>query len=190
MRTPFGVGVFFVLAAVAMGVVAGVFAAPRSGGESSARDFDFLVGSWEFTSENTAAVLPPAYEGHRQFGGRWLGTRLGDGHIIEDDYRVVDPTEKTRYLGITFSAFDARAKKWNLVFIEPEAGTWHLQTAERDGKDMILKGADSATHRARFSNIGPDGFKWDQEVTNDGGKHWIPGDVHVKARRTGATSDR
>jgi hypothetical protein len=155
--------------------------------DATAGDFDFLVGSFELAAENTAPVLPPAYEGHRKYGGRWVGVKIGDGSIIEDDYRVVDPAGRTRFLGITFSSFDPNAKKWNLAFTIAGSGKWQWQVAEPDDSDMILKGADSLAHRARFYSISTVGFAWRQEDSNDGGVTWAPGAVRAEARRLGAT---
>jgi hypothetical protein len=147
---------------------------------STDHDFDFLVGTWEFTAVAKIPGAPPTYP------GIWTAKRTGDDAVVEDAYKVVDDQGVRRFLGVTYRAFDAKKKLWTTAFVVPPSGTWKLGTAWREG-DEIWEGSpdESKTKRARFYDIAPDHFHWIAERSTDGGMSWSSY-VQVEARRVPA----
>jgi hypothetical protein len=152
--------------------------------ESTERDFDFLIGSWEFTAESKVPGTPPVYHGH------WTGERTGDATLVEDDFTGLDDNGRRVYLGVTIRAFDAKAKRWTTAFVEPvrylegPKAKWSLGTAWREGHEMREGPLDeSKASRARFYDIAPDHFSWKMDRSTDGGKTWISDFLRVQARR-------
>lgn len=149
--------------------------------EGSEHDFDFLLGSWEFTAESKLPGAPPTYP------GRWTGERTGNGALVEDDFIVIDDQGVRRYLGVTIRAFDAKTKHWTTAFVVPPAATWKLGTAWREGNDIAEGPLDSTKKtRARFADIASDHFTWSMDQSTDGGTTWV-NMVRVRARRASAT---
>lgn len=155
--------------------------------ESTERDFDFLLGSWEFTAESKVPGVPPVYH------GRWTGERIGDATLVEDDFAGLDDGGRRVYLGVTIRAFDAKAKRWTTAFVEPvrylegRTAKWSLGTAWREEHEMHEGPLDTAkASRARFYDIGPDHFSWRMDQSTDGGKTWTYDLLRVQARRTSA----
>ena len=156
--------------------------APSPG--STEGDFDFLLGSWEFTAESKVPGVPPKYQ------GRWTAERIGDGTLVEDDFTGLDDRGRRVYLGVTIRAFDAKAKRWTTAFVEPvrylegQTAKWSLGTAWRERHEMREGPLDEAkASRARFYDIAPDHFSWSMDRSTDGGKSWINDYLRVQARR-------
>ena len=73
-------------------------------------DFDYLLGSWEFTSE---------HKDYGKFEGRWSAVRLDTGQIL-DEYRVLDSDGSSYYSTSTIRAYNATVggslRSWRLFF--------------------------------------------------------------------------
>lgn len=147
-----------------------------------AHDFDYLLGDWEFTADD---------KDHGKYRGYWSAASLPDGQIL-DEYRVVGDQGETYYVSTTLRVYNAVLDQWELVSAEPGAGLQNAGTARRDGAEMHIeqKFGYTSEHpslwRIRYYDIKPDRFSWNGDRSPDGGKTWVPGFLHIEARRTGA----
>jgi hypothetical protein len=144
-------------------------------------DFDYLLGDWEFTSEN------------QQYGkgrGYWSAVRLGDGGPILDEYRIVGDSGETYYVTRTLRAYNARLDQWELVSTEGGSGLQNLGTGQRRGAEVFIEqkfgaGTNASTWRIHYYDIRPDRFSWNADRSTDGGKTWVTHFQTLEARRIG-----
>jgi hypothetical protein len=144
------------------------------------REFDYLLGDWEFTQTR------PSNDGAVEFQGFWSATRSADGAIITDEFRIVDDSGRTMYVSTTLRSYSPIERRWNLVGIEPGAGVVHLGTAWKEGSDMRIDQTFGQTiWRIRYHDIQPSRFSWRADISRDGGKTWIENHRTIEARRIG-----
>lgn len=149
--------------------------------EAHRGDFDYLLGSWEFTAV------------HKEFGnfrGYWSAVRLAEGPIL-DEYRVVGDKGETFYVTNTMRAYNAPRDQWELVGMDPGSGLQDVGTGRRVGAEMhieqtfgVARGTPS-TMRIRYYNIRPDRFSWSADRSTDRGKTWVANFEQIEARRIG-----
>ena len=143
-------------------------------------DFDYLLGDWEFTSENRE---------YGKFGGRWSAVRLETGQIL-DEYRVIGKNGETFYVTSTIRAYNAAADRWELISME-RGGLQDFGTARRVGSEVQIEqkfGVASGKLtilRIRYYDIQPDRFSWVADSSKDGGRTWIKDFQRIEAHRIG-----
>jgi hypothetical protein len=128
------------------------------------RDFDYLLGDWEFTSVSKE---------HGKGRGFWSAVRLSEGGQILDEYRVVGDNGETWYVSSTLRAYNGVLDRWELVSAEGATGLQDVGTGRKVGDDM------------RYFNIRPDRFSWRADRSVDGGKTWQKDHLQIEARRIG-----
>ena len=144
-------------------------------------DFDYLLGDWEFTSDD------------KQYGqgrGYWSAVRLDEGQIL-DEYRVVGDKGETYYVTTSLRNYNKRLERWELIGADAGAGLQDFGTGRRVGDEMHIEqkfGVASDTPsvwRIRYYNIRPDAFSWAADRSTDGGKTWVKNHLTIEARRIG-----
>lgn len=145
------------------------------------KEFDYLLGDWEFTSED------------KQFGklhGYWSAVKLADGQIL-DEYRVVGDNGETYYVTTTLRNYNKFNARWELIGSESGSGLQDFGTARRAGDEMHIEqrfgvaGGTPSMMRIRYYNIRPDAFSWAGDRSTDGGKTWVKNHLTIEARRIG-----
>ena len=144
-------------------------------------DFDYLLGDWEFTSENRE---------YGKFGGRWSAVRLETGQIL-DEYRVLGKNGETFYVTSTIRAYNAAADRWELISMERGGGLQDFGTARHIGSEIQIEqkfgvaGGKLMIVKIRYYDIQPDRFSWVADSSKDGGRTWIKDFQRIEARRIG-----
>jgi hypothetical protein len=144
-------------------------------------DFDYLLGDWEFTSEN---------RDYGKFTGRWSAVRLETGQIL-DEYRVLGDNASTVYVTSTIRAYNAVADRWELIGMDGGGGLQDFGTAQRVNSEMHIEQkfgvarGKPVTLRIRYYNIQPDRFSWSADRSTDGGQTWVKDFQRIEARRIG-----
>jgi len=145
------------------------------------KEFDYLLGDWEFTSED------------KEFGklrGYWSAVKLAEGQIL-DEYRVVGDNGETYYVTSTLRNYNKFLARWELIGSEPGSGLQDFGTAKRVGDEMHIEqtfgvaGGRPSMMRIRYYNIRPDAFSWAGDRSGDGGKTWAKNHLTIEARRIG-----
>jgi len=144
-------------------------------------DFDYLLGDWEFVQTR------PTPDGPVEFGGFWSAARSADGALITDEFRSVDDSGATSYVGTTVRAYSPSEQRWNLVSVEPGWGGVHTGVARKEGDEIRVEQTFGPTlWRIRYFDIRPDRFSWRADISRDGGKTWIENHRRIEARRIAA----
>jgi hypothetical protein len=114
------------------------------------RWFDESTGQWR---ENTLA---------------WHFGRILDGLGVQDVLR------SERGSGTTVRVYDRREQAWRVSWYGPVRGDFAtlLGRAHGDGIHQDGTGTDGRPLRWNFSDIGPDGFRWEGYISDDGGATW------------------
>jgi hypothetical protein len=146
------------------------------------RDFDYLLGDWEFTSVSKE---------HGKGRGFWSAVRLSEGGQILDEYRVVGDNGETWYVSSTLRAYNGVLDRWELVSAEGATGLQDVGTGRKVGDEMHIQQTFDAMSdrpslwRIRYFNIRPDRFSWRADRSVDGGKTWQKDHLQIEARRIG-----
>lgn len=157
----------------------GEFAFDRLNGAE--KEFDYLLGDWEFTSEDKE---------HGKLRGYWSAVKLAEGQIL-DEYRVVGDKGETYYVTNTLRNYNKFQARWELIGSEPGGGLQDFGTARRVGNEMHIEqtfgvaAGRPSTMRIRYYNIRPDAFSWAGDRSTDGGKTWVKNHLTIEARRIG-----
>ena len=142
-------------------------------------DFDYLLGDWEFTSENRE---------YGKFGGRWSAVRLDTGQIL-DEYRVIGDHAETLYSTSTIRAYNARADRWELVGMSSGNGLQDFGIGRRVNGEVhieqkfVMADGKPTTLRIRYYNIESARFSWTADRSIDGGQTWSKDFQRIEAHR-------
>jgi hypothetical protein len=145
------------------------------------KEFDYLLGDWEFTSEDKE---------HGKLRGYWSAVKLAEGQIL-DEYRVVGDKGETYYVTNTLRNYNKFQARWELIGSEPGGGLQDFGTARRVGNEMHIEqtfgvaAGKPSMMRIRYYNIRPDAFSWAGDRSSDGGKTWVKDHLTIEARRIG-----
>lgn len=165
--------------AYAFAGLTGDFSFDRLNGGAS--QFDYLLGDWEFTSEDKE---------YGKLRGYWSAVELAEGQIL-DEYRVVGDAGETYYVTTTLRNYNKFQARWELVGSEPGSGLQDVGTARRVGDEMHVEqtfgvaAGRRAMMRIRYYNIRPDAFSWAGDRSTDGGTTWVKNHLTIEARRIG-----
>lgn len=145
-------------------------------------DYDRLVGTWEFQYQGRApdGTFQPPFRGH------WTFEKKPGGGLVEDRWRVDNPTTQMGNSLYTYRTFDPRRHVWFMLGASSNGGavepglTWadttSLYAIQRNG---------IALSRIRYTWLSPDHFLWRSDSSLDGGKTWSLDSGTMEARRIG-----
>jgi hypothetical protein len=161
-----------------------------------ASQFEFLVGQWEIVAKPYVAGLAARIHGSPTFPGTWKAWRGLDGWGIEDEIRLTDESGNPRALTHFLRAYDPAARHWILSSLDVYRSSFQTATAEwRDGEMHVSsRGTDSEgrayVSRARFHDIAPNSFHFQQDRSYDDGRTWTEGFLKIEAKRVAAAAPR
>ncbi|HYS54289.1 MAG TPA: hypothetical protein VER58_11060 [Thermoanaerobaculia bacterium] len=166
-------------------IILALFAAAPLFAQSHDKDFDYLLGDWEFTADS---------QQYGKFRGYCSAVRVGDNGPILDEYRAV-ADDGQNYVTRTLRAYNGRQKQWDLVSTDAASGLQNVGTGHREGEEMRIEqkfgvGSDTPSiWRIRYYNIQPDRFSWVADRSSDNGKTWVKDFQKIEARRIGPAHD-
>lgn len=146
------------------------------------REFDYLLGDWEFTATN------------KEWGkqrGFWSAVRIAEGPQILDEYRIVGDSGETYYVSATIRSYNAVLDRWELISAAAGEGLHDIGFARRVGDEMHIEQTFDAISdkpslwRIRYYDIRSDRFSWRADRSLDGGKTWVKDYLQIEARRIG-----
>jgi hypothetical protein len=168
--------------------------APAHVAPREASQYDFLIGEWEIVAEPRLEGLAARIHGNPKFPGTWKAWRGLDGWGIEDEIRLTDASGNPHAFTHFIRSYDTETKHWIVASldiyharVQSASGEW------RDGEMHIdAHGTDSDgrafVSRARFHDIGPQGFRFQQDRSYDDGKTWTEGHLRIVAKRVAAVA--
>lgn len=133
--------------------------------------FGQFVGSWDLTvtdiaDDGTATTRP----GEWHFGWALAGRAIGDVWICP---RRTGAGRSPGEHGLSLRFFDERIDVWRSTWMGPARGIVRQFIARPYGDGIVLDGRfDGVDTRWSFSGITPSTFRWRNEESTDGGRHW------------------
>ena len=132
---------------------------------SEASQFDFWVGNWQLTWNDTSH-------------GTNKINKILDGCGVQENF--YDPA--MNYKGQSWSVYNQNAKQWQQTWVDNQGGYIAL-TGGMTGDSMVLTTAERTVpakvsptgkiiSRMVFYNIKSNSFDWSWEASTDGGKTW------------------
>ncbi len=158
--------------------------------------FDFLLGQWELTVTPKVSGLAARIHGVPKLLGTWKAWKVLDGHVIEDELRIVDGSGNPNALSMSLRLWSIAEGKWLISATDAFRGRQTTATAFLQGGDMIVqgRGTDAAGKptltRSRFTAITPNAFTFAQDRSEDDGRTWDDKVLTIQARRVAATAPR
>ena len=154
-------------------------------GTSTPTDFDFLDGKWtiRFQARRSATEFNPAR------AGTWSARRIQNGLVIEDEFSLINPTDGSRSLTLTYRVYNQARKTWEIAGVSAKQGSpWAPGVSWSDGRDRFVvqtygTGEGSLITRIRYYQVTPNHFLWRADGSTDGGKTWIRDFWKIEADR-------
>ena len=155
-------------------------------GTSTPTDFDFLDGKWNirFQSRRNATEFNPAQE------GTWSAHRTHDGLVIEDEFSLLNPSNGSRSLTLTYRVYNRQRKTWEIAGTSAKNGSpWApgVSWADAKGDRYVVQtygsGEGALITRIRYYQVTKDHFLWRADGSQDGGKTWIRDFWKIEADR-------
>ena len=151
-------------------------------GTGSPTDWDFLLGSSKFQTQNR----DPATGGFSALRtGTWTAVKTHDGFLIDDEFATLQP-DGSRALTVTYRVFDATKKQWNIQGVAARRGIWQPGISWSTPTDRYLVQDNPGTGtklRIHYYNITPNHFQWRADGSRDGGKTWVRDVILIEATR-------
>jgi hypothetical protein len=169
--------------------------APTRSVPAEAKQFDFLLGHWELVVKPAATSLGQRIHGVPKMLGTWKAWRALDGWGITDELRITDESGNPRSLSHAVRMYDPTARRWTISMADVYRSTFAASTAEWKDNRMqtASKGTDAEgkpyVARARYSDITPTSFRFQQERSVDDGKTWTL-TLTIDAKRVAAVAPR
>lgn len=170
--------------------------APAPSAPPEARQHDFLVGQWDLIVKVPATSLATRIHGMPKLVGTWKAWRAFDGYGIEDELRITDAAGNPMNLTHSLRFYDRTSRRWTVTALDVYRGkvttltaTWAEGRMHQESKGVDQDGK-AYLSRARFSDITPSGFTFQQDRSPDDGKTWKENTLVIEAKRVAATAPR
>jgi hypothetical protein len=147
--------------------------------------FGQFVGSWNlqwFGFDQRAE--PSTMSGELHFGWVLGGRAVQDVWIVPGRGQPHAGEPALAFHGSTIRFYDASIDAWRSTWIEPVNGRVRRFIGRSvDGDIVLVSDEDEPQLRWRFTDIGPESFRWRGESSRDGGISWELDEEMVATRR-------
>jgi hypothetical protein len=143
--------------------------------EATARDFDFLLGSWRVANRRLKRPLAGAGD-WEEFAATAVVRPILDGLGNED---VFTTDHAGGFVGMSFRFFDPERQRWSIYWADsrrpgeldpPVFGRFEGDAGVFRGED-VFKGRPVLV-RFTWSGVTTATPRWEQEFSDDGGRTW------------------
>jgi len=159
------------------------------------KQFDFLIGQWDVDVRPKVSGIAAAIHGAPKLTGTWKAWRAMDGLAIEDELRILDASGNPISFTHGMRIYSKADRRWKSGSLDAYRANFNESTGEAVGGELVMssRGVDREGHavmnRARYLDIGANGFRMLQERSPDDGKTWEE-TLTIVAKRTGAAPPR
>jgi hypothetical protein len=159
------------------------------------KQFDFLIGQWDVEVRPKVSGIAAAIHGAPKLGGTWKAWRAMDGLAIEDELRILDASGNPISFTHGMRIYSKTDRRWKSGSLDAYRAHFNESAGEAVGGEIVMssRGVDREGHavmnRARYLDIGANGFRMLQERSPDEGKTWEE-TLTIVAKRTGAAPPR
>lgn len=167
-----------------------------TGALAQEKQFDFLLGQWEVDVRPKVSGIAAAIHGAPKLTGTWKAWRALDGLAIEDELRIVDASGNPISLTHAMRIYSKAERRWKAASVDAFRARLGESSGEAAGADIVMSGRGTdpegrpVMNRVRYLDIGPSGFRMQQDRSGDEGKTWDEAVLTIVAKRTGAAPPR
>jgi hypothetical protein len=147
--------------------------------------FAFLIGTWDGHGKTTLQDGKVA-----EFPVTWIGRYILDGMAIADEMHAPTP-DGSPYLGISLRQYDASRRAWIIEYLNVSHSFLRRQVNSDAGAVNVAgrtvtvsSESPGVAIREHYHVQDRDRFVYRMDVSNDGGKNWIKGQIEMTFRRT------
>ena len=161
-----------------------------------ASQFSFMIGAWALEVKPKATSLAARIHGAPKMQGTWKAWRALEGWGIQDELRITDASGNPVALTHFVRVFDPSLRRWSVSALDVYRAKFTASTAQRQGNEILTSAQNvvvdgkPALSRARITDVTPNGFRYHQDRSTDGGRTWTEDVVVIDARRTAAVAPR
>jgi len=160
-------------------------AAPAAVLRDGAHDFDFNVGTWKTHIRRVAEPFSGDPRG-TELNGTVTVHKIWDGRGQVEEIEADGP--KGHWEGLTLFVYNPQARQWTQAFIDssdgvvstPVIGEFHDGRGELYAQESFR--GRTVLIRATWSDIKPDSHHFQEDLSADGGRSWVPAFVAELAR--------
>jgi hypothetical protein len=147
--------------------------------------FGQFVGSWDLEWSGTGADGNPATaRGELHFGWVLGGRAVQDVWIVPGRGQPGQDQPPSAFHGSTIRFYDPSLGAWRSTWIDPVNGRVRRFVGRFTGGDIVLLSDEEDPQlRWRFTDIGPDSFTWQGEISADSGRSWVLEEQMLATRR-------
>ncbi len=132
----------------------------RRVGDSGAAQFDFWLGQWELSWNDTGRGVNSIT---KEFGG----------HVIQENFY----DSSSQFFGKSWSVYDSTTRLWKQTWVDNQGGYIVLSGKFENGKmtlatQPVTRKGKVTVSRMVFYNISSGSFDWNWEHSTDGGRNW------------------
>lgn len=146
--------------------------------------FSFLIGKWEGTGKT---MLPDGKTA--EFPITWIGRYVLDGTAIADEMHAPAP-DGSPYMGISFRQYDVGRRTWIIEYLNVTGSFLRKQvnatagSVEVNGQGvMVASESPGVSVREHYFVPDHNTFTYRLDVSSDGGKSWIQGQIEMTFKR-------
>jgi hypothetical protein len=156
---------------------------------AESKQFDFLLGQWELEVHPKVSGIAAAIHGSPRLVGTWKAWRALDGLAVEDELRIVDASGNPISLSHALRTYSKNESRWKVGGLDAYRARFSESSGQLQGGEMRLngRGFDPEGHpvltRVRYYDIGANGFRMQQDRSNDEGRSWDEGVLTLVAKR-------
>ncbi len=158
---------------------------------AESKQFDFLVGQWDLEVQPKVSGIAAAIHGSPKLVGTMKAWRALDGLAVEDETRIFDASGNPISLSHALRTYSKSEGRWKVQGLDAYRSRFSESTGQLQGGEMRMngRGFDAEGHpvltRARYFDIGANGFRMQQDRSSDDGRTWEEGTLVIVAKRSG-----
>lgn len=166
-----------------------------TGAAAQEKQFDFLIGQWDVEVRPKVSGIAAAIHGAPKLGGTWKAWRAMDGLAIEDELRILDASGNPISFTHGMRIYSKADRRWKSGSLDAYRARFSESSGEAAGNELVMSGRGTDPQgqpvmtRARYLDIGANGFRMLQERSADEGKTWEE-TLTIVAKRTGGATAR
>ena len=166
-----------------------------TGAAAQEKQFDFLIGQWDVEVRPKVSGIAAAIHGAPKLGGTWKAWRAMDGLAIEDELRILDASGNPISFTHGMRIYSKADRRWKSGSLDAYRARFSESSGEAAGGELVMSGRGTDPQgqpvmtRARYLDIGANGFRMLQERSADEGKTWEE-TLTIVAKRTGGATAR